>query len=250
MTKTYYYEENCEFAEGLGTIYTEFIGQVATRQISIIGSKAYLSSLAQDFYEKDFLLYDGDKDELDLSGAQEISEEVFDQAWLELMTEEGMESRLDYQVGDASLPLKPGTLIIHVVNGLGKWGKGFVLPLGKRYPQARESYQKWAQSGSNFSLGNVDFCLVDEESKAYVANMLAQEEIKKHKEDPQRYVDYQALEDCLNKVADFALLHHLSVQCPMIGAGLAGGDWETVSKMLVKTLCAKKISCTVLTLAK
>ena len=46
---------------------------------------------------------------------------------------------LFYRTGDATLPQGRGPgVIAHICNDLGQWGKGFVLPLGKRYPDAEK----------------------------------------------------------------------------------------------------------------
>ena len=71
--KEYYYYGNSEFMTGLGVIYTEFTGQRASRQINVLNGHSYASSCLQDYVpEVGFLLYDGRKDELDLSDSIKI----------------------------------------------------------------------------------------------------------------------------------------------------------------------------------
>lgn len=73
---------NSEFMSGLGGIYTEFTGQRATRQINVLNGHSYASSCLQDYVpEVGFLLYDGRKDELDLSDSIKISQEEFERIW-------------------------------------------------------------------------------------------------------------------------------------------------------------------------
>ncbi|CDL35455.1 hypothetical protein AB6G67_09550 [Enterobacter hormaechei] len=36
-------------------------------------------------------------------------------------------------------PLKKSTVIAHIVNNKGKWGKGFVLSLSNKYPAAKKA---------------------------------------------------------------------------------------------------------------
>lgn len=67
---------------------------------------------------------------------------------------------LFYGTGDATLPLGNGQCIIaHVCNDIGGWGKGFVRPLGKRYPKAEAEYRAWFQRKTDppFALGQVQF---------------------------------------------------------------------------------------------
>jgi len=80
--KEYYYYDNSEFMSGLGVIYTEFTGQRASRQINVLNGYSYASSCLQDYVpEVGFLLYDGRKDELDLSDSIKISQEEFERIW-------------------------------------------------------------------------------------------------------------------------------------------------------------------------
>lgn len=144
--------------------------------------------------------------------------------------------------------LSSSILIIHVVNGQGKWGKGFVLALSKHYPEAKKSYLSWSKDLKAFELGNFDFCQVNSNERVYVGNMLAQEYIKQNNHDQNQYLSYEKLKECLSKVADFALVNRLSVQCPLIGSGLAGGDWNLISEMLIEYICSKKIHCHVVKL--
>ena len=247
--RQYYYAENMEFLTGLGIIYTEFIGQIATRQINLVNGIYYSSSSLQDYHpDVGYLLYDGLKDDLDLSHSIRITENEFETIWSNTVLRQDKERYLHYHFGNAAIPIHSSMLIIHIVNKLGKWGKGFVLALSGNYPEAKKSYLAWSKDLQTFLLGNVDFCEVDPDEKIYVGNMLAQEGIKRHKNDKELYVQYDQLKECLLKVADFALINRLEVQCPLIGAGLGGGDWNIISEMILDTICYKKINCHVIRL--
>lgn len=83
--KEYYYYGNSEFMTGLGVIYTEFTGQRASRQINVLNGHSYASSCLQDYVpEVGFLLYDGRKDELDLSDSIKISQRNLNEFGLRL----------------------------------------------------------------------------------------------------------------------------------------------------------------------
>jgi hypothetical protein len=46
-----------------------------------------------------------------------------------------------YVVGDATTPQGNRPMVIaHVCNDVGAWGRGFVVPLGKRYPSAKQQF--------------------------------------------------------------------------------------------------------------
>lgn len=240
----YYKCDNIEFLKGCGQLYTEFDDGVATRQINIINNDMYSSSSLHDWNEDvGFLLYDGHIDSLDLSDSVPITQLEFENKWQEGIV--ANKSQINYLKGDASLPLEEQTLIIHVVNILGKWGKGFVLSLSKQFPFAKNEYVKWSKDKETFGLGEVQFVCVDQQRATFVANMLAQHGVRKNDKDHTTYIDYDALRLCLRKVARFALINRLSIQMPKIGSGLAGGDWEEIEKIINEELIYYKIKCTV-----
>lgn len=202
------------------------------------------------------------------------------------------QTKIVYQVGDATLPglaapnldtlnstapkekgkdQEPANLFItHICNNIGGWGKGFVMALSKRYPQAEKAYREWFKSKSNpcslpadkgtpggkgaepFRLGEVQFVLVHtSESKSesggsniWVANMLAQNGIVSSANP--KPIDYPALEKCLAKLGQVALsLPNSSIHMPRIGTGLAGGKWEEVLLLIERNLLEANIPVTV-----
>jgi O-acetyl-ADP-ribose deacetylase (regulator of RNase III) len=152
---------------------------------------------------------------------------------------------IKYVVGDATRAQTDNmTIICHSCNDLGLWGSGFVVPLGNKYPIAKERYSKWAKSAdfnsTPFRLGEVQFVKVD--PKIWVANIIGQKGVGFQKGPP---VKYDALYDGFNKVAEFATTQMADVVMPRIGCGLGGGSWETVEKLISQTLLRKGISVTV-----
>ncbi|HEI8866651.1 TPA: hypothetical protein SLG40_002159 [Serratia odorifera] len=53
---------------------------------------------------------------------------------------------------------------------------------------------------------------------------------------------------CLSLVAAFALEKRLSIQLPMIGAGLGGGDWNIIEEIIKNKIARNKIKCDILRL--
>ncbi|HEY8600558.1 MAG TPA: hypothetical protein VIL85_19135 [Thermomicrobiales bacterium] len=148
-----------------------------------------------------------------------------------------------YLRGDATLPHAEGnTLIIHVVNDRGGWGKGFVLALSARYPAAEAAYRRCSRHPADddppFSLGAVQFIAVA--PGVWVANILAQHGYRS----PVNPVplDYVALSHGLATVAQFATEQSLRVQMPRIGAGLAGGDWDRIAALIEEQLPANDVT--------
>lgn len=130
-----------------------------------------------------------------------------------------------YLTGDATEPVGDGNKIIaHICNNIGKWGKGFVVPLGKKYPAARESYLNMP----HYELGQVDF--IQATKDIMIANMIAQEGIYPIAGVPP--IRYNALSLCLTRISIPAIKMKASVHMPRIGCGLAKGDWRIVEELI------------------
>jgi len=145
---------------------------------------------------------------------------------------------LRYLVGDVINPSGTGYKIIpHVVNSIGAWGRGFVLAISKKWWQPEHDYREWSRQGpmelgkyDPFTLGNVQFVKV--ESDIQIANMLAQNGLR-GRNNP-RPISYSALATCMKKVATKAKKLNASIHAPRFGAGLAGGDWETIEQYIIE----------------
>ena len=146
--------------------------------------------------------------------------------------------------GDATCPEAKGTkFICHICNGIGGWGKGFVLAISKRWEEPEAVYRAWYanRKSNNFSLGAVQFVQV--EPWIWIANLVAQRGVKKGSNGPP--IRYDALRECLAKVAEKATERTASIHMPRMGCGLAGGKWELIEPIIVETLCTRGLSVTV-----
>lgn len=135
--------------------------------------------------------------------------------------------------GDATVPNITGhKVIVHICNDIGKWGKGFVLAISKRWPEPEREYRRAFAAPNQPQLGDVQFIAVAADTT--VVNMIAQHSIQtrvaKNAVPPIRY---PALQQTLNQVAQYALPKNATIHMPRIGCGLAGGKWEQV-EMIVK----------------
>lgn len=54
-------------------------------------------------------------------------------------------------------------------------------------------------------------------------------------------IRYDAVESCLEKLSEEALLLEASIHMPRIGCGLAGGKWESIEPIILKNLSEKDI---------
>lgn len=153
-------------------------------------------------------------------------------------------AEIRYLKGDAPQPQAKGNKIIaHVCNDLGGWGAGFVLAISKRWPEPEEAYRAWhkERSKNNFELGAIQ--LVQVEPYVWVANMVAQRGVKTGSEGPP--IRYEAVRECLKKLAGEAKTLNASVHMPRIGCGLAGGKWERIEPIIAEELIEPGVETTV-----
>lgn len=118
-------------------------------------------------------------------------------------------------------------LIAHGCNCRNGFGSGVAGIMAKKYPKAKHSFhEKYDEDG--WKLGDVQFVRVHGQ-QSYVANCATQ-----HAYLPRGvcHVDYDAVRTSMEKVKQFAKDKSLSVAMPKIGAGLAGGDWSVIEKIL------------------
>lgn len=155
--------------------------------------------------------------------------------------------QIQYVKGDATQPQGVGHKIIaHIVNDLGVWGAGFVVSLGRRYPDAENAYRAWArhgnQTGQVFALGRVQ--IVDVGVDLSVANMVAQHGVGW--DDPTTPpIRYDALQRALRRLSTEAYARNASVHMPRIGTGLAGGSWDRIEPLIAGELISTGIAVTV-----
>ncbi len=138
--------------------------------------------------------------------------------------------------GDATSPRpkKNGIIVAHIVNNKGGWGKGFVLAVDKVSPCPKAAYKAWAEAHNrDIPLGETQF--VEALPGYFVSNMCAQDGLKGTDENP-CLVDYKALERCLRMTFHRAIRLSYHVHIPEgMGSGLAGGDKDTILKLIQKT---------------
>lgn len=146
-----------------------------------------------------------------------------------------------YLKGDATSPQAKGIKIIaHICNDIGGWGKGFVLAISKRWPEPEKLYREWhrERAKNDFALGAMQ--IVQVEPYIYVANMIGQRGTKVGRSTGVP-VRYEAIEECLAKLAIEAKELEASIHMPRIGCGLAGGKWEKIEPLIEKTLLENDI---------
>jgi O-acetyl-ADP-ribose deacetylase (regulator of RNase III) len=153
-----------------------------------------------------------------------------------------VENSIKYIKGDATSPIGEGNkIIVHICNDIGAWGKGFVMALSAKWNKPETEYRDWYKKQTDFELGNVQFVQVEED--LYVANIIGQRDITKKNSMPP--IRYEAVEEGLKKTAVKAKEIKASIHMPRIGSGLAGGYWNIIESIIIKTLIDNNVEVTV-----
>lgn len=134
-------------------------------------------------------------------------------------------------------------VLAHCCNSSGIWGSGVVIPIGKKWPKVREAYLAWydatihacefADYDIPWLLGEVQFVQADDDT--VVANMLGQkapgytENINGIDWPPIRY---EAVAECMHRVAQFAKKNNATIICPWFGTLRAGGSKAHIRGMI------------------
>jgi len=155
---------------------------------------------------------------------------------------------IKYLIGDATEPQGEGfKVVVHICNSIGGWGAGFVMALSKKWKQPEKKYREWyakkkSSIGRPFGLGEID--LVKVENDIIICNLIGQEDIASRANVPP--IRYDAVEKGLEALSNILQKHKgSSVHGPRFGSGLAGGTWDKIEAIIIKTLIEKGISVTI-----
>ncbi len=134
------------------------------------------------------------------------------------------------------LALKNPVILMHGCNNIGAWGSGFVLAINKHWLSPRNRFLERSKIG--FNLGEVDYVKV--QSNLWVANCVTQNNCGVDHL-PGTSIEtcpfkYDALVSCCLKVNNAIKATKnpevWSVVMPKIGAGLGGGNWTAISRLI------------------
>lgn len=119
-------------------------------------------------------------------------------------------------------------VIAHGCNCHGVMGSGIARQIRDRWPNVYEVYNlKYRVMG--LELGTILPVLTPD--GRVVINCMTQQDFGG---DGKRYVDYDAIATCISAIDSSVGNWDVSeVGFPMIGAGLAGGDWNTIETIIV-----------------
>ena len=139
-----------------------------------------------------------------------------------------------YEIGD--LLESDEKYIVHCCNAQGAFGSGFAGAVRKKYPECYGAYMAaYHSQGNKLHIGQV----VEYEDKSdgrTIFNAIGQEYYGYDSVTTGAvYVSYTALEAALQRVKEImASKGAYRISMPLIGSGLAGGDWKIISKIVEK----------------
>ena len=148
---------------------------------------------------------------------------------------------IKYKVGDMVESYKLGELdaYAHQCNCFCRMGRGIAPLLAKVNPDVRV-VDNMTEEGDRAKMGN--FSVAETDNFPLLFNIYGQYHWSKYKEAPNRNTNYASLEsglvavrgDLCSKMID--INDPVSLGLPLIGCGLAGGDWKGVVKPMIKEL--------------
>lgn len=118
-------------------------------------------------------------------------------------------------------------VIVHGCNCHRTMGAGIARQIAKEFPEAYDV----DQNTMNNRLGQISIAVIDD--KLTVVNAYTQNNYS----GPGVKADYAAIRSCFKKIKHS--FSGLKIGYPKIGAGLAGGDWEIISKIIDEELAGE-----------
>ena len=135
---------------------------------------------------------------------------------------------IEYVKGD--LFTTEDKIIVHGCNAQGVMRSGVAKIVREQFPAAYHTYMKiYHEHGLELGTTN---CA--QTKGKIIVNAITQEYYGR---DGRRYVDYEAVESCMKKIDTLCMMLHIyDISMPKIGAGLGGGDWDTIERIIDKEL--------------
>lgn len=145
---------------------------------------------------------------------------------------------MKYVEGDLLELAKQGMfdVIAHGCNCFNTMGAGIAKSIKEQFPKAYEADCK-TMSGDIDKLGNYTAARFYNDQKRVfgILNCYTQYHYgRNHIDGKDKPIDYEALTLCMRKINH--QYHGKRIGLPLIGAGLAGGDWTIIEKIIEKEL--------------
>ena len=132
--------------------------------------------------------------------------------------------RIEYRTGDLLEATEP--VIVHGCNAQGSMGAGVARAIRDRYPAAHAAYRA-AYEARALKLGTIVWA---ECGRHRVGNAITQERFGSPR-GGRRFVDYDAMRSVMRAINE-TVEDGTAVAMPLIGAGLAGGSWSVIAKIV------------------
>lgn len=120
-------------------------------------------------------------------------------------------------------------VILHGCNCLCNMGSGIAKTIKDKYPQAYKADCE-TEKGDKSKLGTYTYSMIGKGNNVVLLNAYTQYAYSRDKVD----VDYDALKSVFIKIKKDFLGKRIGY--PLIGAGLAGGDWKIIEAIINKEL--------------
>ena len=120
--------------------------------------------------------------------------------------------------------------IAHGCNAQGVMGSGVALAIRKVFPEAYNAYRQQHEL-NGLELGDVMYVLTRLHPQKVICNCITQKFFGKSND---RFVDYDAVQKSMISIREHT--NNETIAMPKIGAGLGGGDWKVISKIIQKEL--------------
>ncbi len=132
-----------------------------------------------------------------------------------------------YRTGD--LLQADEDVIAHGCNCVGGFGSGVAGQIAKKWPVVKNHYlYKYDRYG--WTLGEIQPVTMPFTGYTVVNCATQQFYLPRGI----RHADYDAIEKAMLSLKEYAIENNFSIAIPKIGAGLAGGDWNVIEKILEK----------------
>jgi O-acetyl-ADP-ribose deacetylase (regulator of RNase III) len=142
---------------------------------------------------------------------------------------------IEYKIGD--LLKTPDKVLVHGCNTQGVMGSGVALAIKQKWPEVFEDYKNQIFFGAERKiLGSIITSVTTD--KRIIVNALTQDQYGK---DGKKYVSYDAMDDAMLEIAK-AINVRSPISMPKIGAGLGGGDWGVIEKIIEHRLLKHKVT--------
>lgn len=135
-------------------------------------------------------------------------------------------------------------VIVHGCNCFCTMGKGIAKQIRDTYPEVYTA-DKSTEKGDVFKLGTMTAVTVKADDtldshRFIIMNAYTQYNYRPtYKNDRVVYVNYDAIRACFRRLKNMLIrkdVSHYKIGYPMIGCGLAGGDWDIVSRIIDEEL--------------